>query len=279
MLGFVVPIKSPKVSSSWQSVSMIFERTARSICQQTHPNFKVVVVCHEPPNICFTHPNLEYILADDLPIPETWYHKRGDKMHKVLRGIRHAKGLGCSHIMLVDSDDCISNRLVEYMADKTDSPGYFFNKGYFYNDNSRTLRLVPKRFHKTCGTSHIINSKFYDISDAELNQLPNLVYAKSKLPKHIYDLYCTHGRFVEAVQAKGGTLKPLPFAGSIYILGNTENLSVTSPSYRQRRQRDLQQALSINDMLVKFRDNVLYRRPLTKSLREQFGIYDINLPT
>ena len=279
MLGFVVPIKSPKVSSSWQSVSIVFERTARSICQQTHPNFKVVVVCHEPPNMGFTHPNLEYILADDLPIPETWDQKHGDKMYKFVRGIRRAKSLGCSHVMLVDSDDCISNRLVEYMVDKTDSPGYFFNKGYFYKDNSRTLRLVPKQFHKICGTSHIINSKFYDISDAELNQLPDQIHSRSKLPKHIHDLYYAHGHFVNGVRSKGGTLNPLPFPGSAYMLGNTENISLTSTDYIQRRRKNGKPALSLKDVLVKFRDNVLYRRPLTKSLREQFGIYDINLPT
>jgi hypothetical protein len=49
MLAFVVPLKSRRVSKSWEYVSRLCERAVRSLCAQTSPNFKVVVVHHESP--------------------------------------------------------------------------------------------------------------------------------------------------------------------------------------------------------------------------------------
>ncbi len=36
-------------------------------------------------------------------------------MHKFIRGIRLAKDLGCSYIMMVDGDDCISKFLTDFI--------------------------------------------------------------------------------------------------------------------------------------------------------------------
>ena len=138
MLGFVVPLKSAKVSKSWEQVSQLFERTARSICNSTNPNFKVVVVCHEKPNINFEHSNLQYIKVD-IPIPTTFVEKRGDKMHKFIRGIRLAKDLGCSYIMMVDADDCISKLLTDFILKSQPSYGYFMNRGYCYSENNQFI--------------------------------------------------------------------------------------------------------------------------------------------
>ncbi|UWU48472.1 hypothetical protein APLC1_3267 [Limnospira platensis C1] len=45
MLGFFIPIKSRKISKSWDNLSLLLERTARSMCNQTHPDFRIIVVC------------------------------------------------------------------------------------------------------------------------------------------------------------------------------------------------------------------------------------------
>lgn len=68
MLVFIIPIKSARVSSSWELVSKLFERTIKSVCNQTIPDFRVIIVCHEKPNIKFEHSNVTYIEVD-FPIP------------------------------------------------------------------------------------------------------------------------------------------------------------------------------------------------------------------
>ena len=67
MVVFVVPIKSSQISTNWKVFSLLVERTMKSICQQTSPNFKVIAVCHELPEFDFEHPALEFVQVDFSP--------------------------------------------------------------------------------------------------------------------------------------------------------------------------------------------------------------------
>ncbi len=67
MLTFIIPVKSEKVSGSWDQFSRLFERTLKSVSGQTSDAFRIVVVCHEKPDIAFDHPSIEYIHVDFAP--------------------------------------------------------------------------------------------------------------------------------------------------------------------------------------------------------------------
>ena len=67
MLVFVIPVKSPLVSKSWNRFSKLFERCIQSVCNQTSPDFRVIVVCNEKPNTQFNHPHIQYIEVDFPP--------------------------------------------------------------------------------------------------------------------------------------------------------------------------------------------------------------------
>ncbi|MGD1921077.1 MAG: glycosyltransferase family 2 protein, partial [Pleurocapsa sp.] len=110
MFVFIVPLKSAQVSNSWQQVCQLFERTLRSICQQTNQNFQVICVCHEKPEIDFSHPSVSYLQVD-FPIP--YWNKKTfvraenhnqcvDKGRKMWLGLAEAKMFDPSHIMFVD---------------------------------------------------------------------------------------------------------------------------------------------------------------------------------
>lgn len=271
MLGFIVPIKSPKVSGAWQTVSLLFERTARSVCNQTDPNFRVVVVCDEKPDPEFRHPKLDYIIIPGLPVPTTWVEKHSDKMYKVIRGIERAKELGCSHIMLVDSDDCVSNRLAEFVSNNIESYGYVFQSGYRYKNNSNLIRVMRKGFHQYCGTSHIIRSDFYDLSDERLANLPNPITSLDQLPKDIHDLYYAHRYFAKAMDDKGASLEPLPFLGAVYISDNTENISVDFNADKRNK-------IPLKSRILKLKATLFDQRLLTPKIRDELGLYDLDLP-
>ena len=95
---FIIPVKSAVISPSWDKFSKIFERTVRSVCQQTDQDFKVVVVCHEKPITAFKHPNIHYVHVDfPPPTPEAtkdfkefFSLKRADKSKKVIAGFEYA---------------------------------------------------------------------------------------------------------------------------------------------------------------------------------------------
>lgn len=270
MLGFVVTIKSPKVSNSWETVCQLFERTAKSICNQTNFNFTLIVVCHEKPQIEFEHSNLQYITVADLPIPTTLIEKRLDRMHKFIKGIRLAQELGCSHIMGADSDDCVSKYLANFISKNKQSHGYFLKKGYWYQNNSNVIKEMRKGFHEGCGTTHIIRSDFYDVSDQTLARIPAQISSEDQIPTDIYDLYYNHRYYTRGVESKGGSLEPLPFFGAIYIRETNENLSSEDLVNVEKHKN-----VSLKSRLLRMKAHLFDCRKLTPEIREEFGLYNL----
>ena len=244
MLVFVIPLKSPQVSTSWQHVCKLFARCVRSVCNQTSPDFRVVVVCHQKPEIEFTHPHITY-LEVDFPIPEKEKNKiaqgRTDQGRKILKGLIYARQFQPSHTMVVDADDCISKHLVEFVSSHPNSYGWFVNRGYKYRDGEKNIYLKRKDFYRICNSCNILR--------LDLNLLPeNPEYNRGY---GYYKYYIDHAKVKGILETKGTPLKPLPFAGTVYILATGENLS------------DNKNNLSFN---------LINRRLLTGKIREEFGL-------
>ena len=156
MLLFVIPLRSPKVSKSWELVCKLLERTLKSECNQTSPDFRVIVVCHEKPQIEFNHPNVTY-LEVDFPVPAQDYKSKSlDKGRKILWGLFHGRQFNPSHTMIVDADDCVSKNIAELVNQNPQSNGWFVNQGYVYQTGSKFIYLRRKAFNKLCGTSNIV---------------------------------------------------------------------------------------------------------------------------
>ena len=273
MLAFVVPIKSRKVAKSWSNTCLLLERTARSICHQTHPDFRMIVVCQERPEIKFEHPKIQYLEMNvDMPVPTTIVEKRVNKMHKIIAGICLAKASGCSHIMVTDGDDCVSKSLAGLVAPNQSVNGYFLKAGYIYYGDHDVIKVMRKGFHHYCGTSHIIKSDLYDVSEKNLARIPSSITSHYQIPQDIHDLYYCHRYFAGALEAKGFKLEPLPFLGSIYVLSNGENLSSEDQHTIEKRKRS-----SLKSRLLKLKASLFDYRPLTPQLRDEFGFYDLEL--
>ena len=116
--------------------------------------FQVVVVCHEKPEIQFSHPNLT-IISVDFPLPK---HKdriaRGltDKGRKVLRGLMYARQFAPTHAMFVDADDCVSRRLATFVEHNNQEDGWFIQSGYKYQEGSENIYYKRRKF-----LSHVWN--------------------------------------------------------------------------------------------------------------------------
>lgn len=188
-------------------------------------------------------------------------------MHKCIRGIGLAKDLGCSYIMTVDADDCISKFLTDFILKSKQSYCYFMNRGYCYSENNQFIR-VRKGFYKYCGTSHIIKSDLYDVSDRMLSMLPTKISYLSLIPKDIYDLYYTHPNILPFLKSRGIILEELPFLGAIYTLNNLENYSYSNPHWAKQK-------ISLKQRLLRIKHRLFHTRKLTNNIREEFGLYKL----
>ena len=119
--------------------------------------------------------------------------------------------------MIVDDDDFVSARIVQYVAENPDANGWMITRGYLW-DHGGKLLLQHDDFNHVCGTSLIIRS------DA-LRTAREVRAGLARLDQ--VDAGSHH--FVDRILADRGTpLAPLPFRGAVYRVGHAGSYSQTS---------------------------------------------------
>ena len=220
MLAFIIPVKSKTVTSDWSHFSGLVNRCINSICNQSNTNFKVLVACHEIPETKFdTDCRVEFLQVDFAPpilnknAEDKWL-KEFDKGKKLKFAAAHAKNIGASYVMTVDSDDCISNKISGFVSKNSDHSilGWYVKKGYLYREGKAYAFLNLKNFNTLCGSSVIIKPEHID-----------LMYSKEYWFKH------------ERISFKDNmTLRPIPFPGSLYSLVNGTNIALYNKEMKKR---------------------------------------------
>jgi hypothetical protein len=246
MLVFVIPLKGREFSKSWERVCNLFARCIKSVCNQTSPDFRVIVVCNEQPEIDFHHPNITYLTVDlaDYKEPLSVNRGRTDKGRKILKGLVYAQQFAPTHTMALDADDCISNKIAEFVKNNPESNGWFINQGYKYQEGSDYIYIKRNNFYRMCGSCNILR---YD-----LNFLPeppeyNRGYG-------YYKYYIDHAKVKDTLIEKSQPISPLPFPGAIYILETGEN-HYYDPT--------------------KLTFSIFNRKKITPSIRDEFGLYKL----
>lgn len=264
MLVFIIPIKSPKVATSWNELCRLFERCLRSVCNQTSSNFQVIVVCNDIPQIEFSHPNVKY-LEVDFPVPQPNYDaKMDDRAKKVVAGLLAAKEFQPTHVMLVDADDCINKQIASLVKEHPDSNGWFVDRGYEYLDGSEKISIRRKDFYKMCGTCNIINYKLFTF--------PSELLSYDQISG--YDRFLTGHAFAKGdLEAKDTPIEPLPFPGAIYIRDSIGESVTLQESFLKRFKRNPKEPFRGLKRAIL---SPLNQRKLTDSIREEFGLYSLN---
>lgn len=261
MINFIIPVKSKKVTVSWEKFSKIFERTLKSVAKQTSQNFRIIVVCHEKPDVDFTHPNLEIIQVDFEPpnlidAPQEKHNglKEEDKSKKILAGLEYIKKYKQDYVMVVDADDCISNKIVSVVEQQKENiPGWYFNQGYVYIEGDKFISLNKKDFNSLCGTCIIIRP---DLIKHIFKNRPHLLYAH-----HIIEL------------TDNTCLEPFPIPGAIYSMANGENHYMSNSMVSNLKNVKLFSITSIKGIIRKLKKYRL--KLLSKKIQAEFGVSQI----
>lgn len=263
MLVFVVPLKSKKASKSWDYTSKLFEQCLKSICNQSSPNFKVVVVYHDKPDIKFSHPHISYVQAHfPAPILEDGDGPMIiDRNLKVITGLCFARKLKPSHTMVIDADDCVSRKLAEFVSKYPDSNGWFVDDGYRYTDGSKRI-LPTDKLYRLCGSTTIVRQDLYDLpSDDECADVKSLI-----------KYHMNHGDIIQIMADKGYPLEPLPFPSIVYVSSaNKDNLFAKITLYRKFRQNPKMLFSPIKKAALQ----IFVSQPLTESICKEFTMQKI----
>jgi hypothetical protein len=260
MLSFVIPVKCRAASKDWHVTSRLFERTLRSVCNQTTDDFDVLVVCNERPTTTFHHPNLRY-LEVDFPAPEPEYGPRvDDRAKRVVAGLLALDRPAVTHVMSVDADDYVSRRLAAFVAEHPDDNGWYVDDGYELQEGSRLIRHRTTGFYQRCGTCNIIRRDLFTLPDT-LQDYHRMTGFDRFIGGH------PHAR--GDLEARGHPLQPLPFAGAVYLRDRSGESVTMQEAFRAKLARNPRELLRVARNAVMA---PLELRPLGRELRLEFGL-------
>ncbi len=237
MLIFLTCIRHPDSSNNYELVSQLFENCARSACNQSNNNFKLIVVCNEKPEISFSHEQIIYHVVD-FPIPHNREGVLLDKGCKRMSGLLFAKKqYPSSYIMMLDADDLVSNKIVEKtMSTDKHMNGWWFDKGYLLDLGHL---LLQRKYHlnKWCGSTLILNTEllyeFSNLADTDLDESSSYQEITSQIDSFfLREILGNHKYVREYFKDKGKTLQKYNGFGVAWVINTNENESKTEFSYR-----------------------------------------------
>ena len=194
----------------WDKVSEICNNTIRSILNQTADNYKLILVCNQPP---LDLPVSEKIIVTqtDLPCPVDYNGVINDIFQKIKIGMTVARDYGPAFIMRIDADDFVSRDLVKFTENHPKDNGWYIKWGYCYDYYHHKMYHQPN-LHLNCGTAHIINCQKEDFPMTR--DTPDTDWLKC---------IWQHQNINQFLSPMGRTLRPLPFPGVIRSVNTSVN--------------------------------------------------------
>lgn len=223
-LTFLIPVRHPANSRDWVRSKANLAETVRSISAQTNPDWRGLIIANEGSDL----PALpERFDVEWVRFPPNSKHDQGnqsreefldavrlDKGSRVLKGMLRARS--SRYFMLVDDDDFISSRIVQFVSEHPNANGWMIDRGYFWDDGSALLQQLDN-FNRVCGTSHIIRSDLYGLPDG----------FEEAAVDYIKTMLGSHYRLADSMAEQGAPLAALPFRGAIYRVGQSGSHSLT----------------------------------------------------
>lgn len=229
-LTFVIPVRHQANARDWNKLKSNLAATVKSIAAQQSSDWKAIIVANRGADLPVLPNGVEVKWVDFEPNPlheqggvdkETFYEAvRLDKGRRILAGMLYAGPM--QHVMVVDDDDFISNKLAALAAAQPQANGWFIREGYVWGDGSNYVyRFVD--FSKLCGTCYLIRADLYELP-ASFEEASD-EYVKRMLGSHIF--------IRDFLEKSGKALAPVPFVGAVYRVGHVGSHSKSTSVFKQ----------------------------------------------
>lgn len=151
---FGIPLLSRRIARDWPSAQRLLANTLRSVFNQS-ADVRVIVACHEAPDIDEARDPRVQIVQVDFDIPRFQWEQEIDRMRKleVIAAAHRAQGAGW--LFILDADDLVSRTLAERIL-KAQTKAVCVRNGYRL-DVRRGMVQPLSRFWRKCGSCVAVN--------------------------------------------------------------------------------------------------------------------------
>ena len=259
-VGFIIPLKSKKISNDWLHTSELLKQTLHSIYKQTCKDFMIVIVGHEKPEIDNFENNQCVFVESYYPLKAKpgikiirssldieWV---ADKMQKLYLGFIKLQLSQPDYYMVLDADDILHKDFIQHIVERKNPNGYLVKKGfqYFQSDNR-----VIKNYHieKICGSTTILHKSIaFDVNKIDKNDFGVLLWNQ-----------LSHEQMESHFEKCGRPLQEIPFFSVLYTLNHGQN---ASDQFRLSVLKKLKGKLKI----------ILLGRRLSKKIKTSFNLFE-----
>ena len=222
----------------------LLDQSLRSVCRQTDPDFRVVVVHNSMPEVEFSDPRVSYHAVGFPPASTRRTHRLGlleshlDKGVKLAVGVSVAHQMNADHVMMFDADDYVHSGLAEYANARVGHPGWYFAEGFIHTAGTSMVNHVPDGFHLKNGSTAMLRADLLGVPDGIRVDSTKAEVIDAIEDEHLCHLLGGHGLWEEHLATRGHRMEALPFPGAMWVIGTGENLSGNLVSGRARRPID-----------------------------------------
>lgn len=247
MIYFGITLRSKAVARDWAHVVKDFNRTLYSAYRQTDPDFRILVACHELPELEREYDDRVEFLQTDVPTPTTPLEMMQDKGYKLSMIGRRIRELGGGYTMVLDADDLVSNRVADYVNGHPGRHGFVSRYGYIYHFGDAFCRRAMKP-DQVCGSCLIVHYERDDLPQ-ELPSSPESPEGKD------YIIRRAHPSIRGCLQEMGRPLSLIPFPTTVYMRNTGDNHSMLDGGrlgLKRRMEQALQRKVAVEKMADEF---------------------------
>ena len=253
---FSIPLRGKSSSHNWQKVCLILQATLRSVASQSGKGVEVLIACHEKPDLGnLSHLPISFIQTDREK-PTSSREQLNDKRHKKMLLAEEICRRGGGYMVLMDSDDLVSNKLVPHMRANHNERGFLLDTGYLYDVRRQRFRMV-RNFSEMCGSCAVFYLQPSDLGEATdpKEDEAGWVYQIGDAP---------HMGFGAMAAKLGRPLDPVEFPAVIYVQNHGENHTMLG---QKRGTLD-----TIKDKIHHIRNVALPSRRIPKHVKAEFSL-------
>lgn len=217
---FGIPLRAKACSQNWKLVCKNLEQTLLSLSRQSCLNFKVLIACHERPDVDSFGLDVEFVISD-MPHPDVdAVNQKGEPVSdkptkKRLLGMALSQQAHQSfYYMHLDADDLVHPDLVAITLADDNKQGYLIEKGIMFDCSNGKIGLCDpdhSPFWQQCGSCAVV---YFELEDLPIKLKDNNCY---------FTKFQRHREYPNIAAQHDRPLTPYSDYMGVYIVNHGEN--------------------------------------------------------